>query len=335
MNVLVTGGGGFLGTKICQKLQARGDRARAFQRSYYEELERSGIEQVQGDLTSYQSVYDAMNGMDAVIHVAAKAGIWGSESDYMRINYEGTRHVVDAAKSLGITRLVYTSTPSVVHGGKSLTGIDESTPYPELDEFLSPYPRSKSLAERHVLKAHGPNLATVALRPHLIWGPGDNHLIPRLIDRAEKGRLFLVGDGTNMVDSVFVDNAADAHLLALDQLSPTAACGGKAYFITQGEPMPMKELINAMLGAAGLPPCEKHISVGLAKFAGATLEMAHKVFAPSVEPRMTRFLASQLATDHYYSIEAAKQDLDYQPALSFAEGIDRLKSHLESKHSDD
>ena len=225
----------------------------------------------------------------------------------------------------GITRLVYTSTPSVVHGGKSLTGIDESTPYPELDEFLSPYPRSKSLAERHVLKAHGPNLATVALRPHLIWGPGDNHLIPRLIDRAEKGRLFLVGDGTNMVDSVFVDNAADAHLLALDQLSPTAACGGKAYFITQGEPMPMKELINAMLGAAGLPPCEKHISVGLAKFAGATLEMAHKVFAPSVEPRMTRFLASQLATDHYYSIEAAKQDLDYQPALSFAEGIDRLK----------
>ena len=181
----------------------------------------------------------------------------------------------------------------------------ESAPYPELDEFLSPYPRSKSLAERHVLKAHGPNLATVALRPHLIWGPGDNHLIPRLIDRAKKGRLFLVGDGTNMVDSVFVDNAADAHLLALDQLSPTAACGGKAYFITQGEPMPMKELINAMLGAAGLPPCEKHISGGLAKFAGLPLKWliksSHKCGA-----RMTIF-ASQLATDHYYSIEAASK----------------------------
>ena len=144
MNVLVTGGGGFLGTKICQKLQARGDKARAFQRGYYEELERSGIEQIQGDLTSYQSVYDAMTGMDAVIHVAAKAGIWGTESDYMRINYEGTRHVVDAAKSLGITRLVYTSTPSVVHGGKSLTGIDESAP--TLSSMSSSHP---TLAQNH------------------------------------------------------------------------------------------------------------------------------------------------------------------------------------------
>lgn len=330
MNILVTGGGGFLGTKICQKLKARGDRVLAFQRGYYEELEASGVEQIQGDLTSYQALLDAMNGMDAVIHVAAKAGIWGAESDYMRINYEGTRHVVDAAKALGVTKLVYTSTPSVVHGGQSLTGIDESAPYPELDEFLSPYPRSKSLAERHVLKAHGPALATVALRPHLIWGPGDNHLIPRLIDRAQKGRLFLVGDGENIVDSVFVDNAADAHLLALDRLSPSASCGGKAYFITQGEPMPMKALINAMLGAAGLPPCEKHISVGLAKFAGAALESFHRIFAPSVEPRMTRFLASQLATDHFYSIEAAKRDLGYSPALTFAEGIAQLKTHLET-----
>ena len=331
MNILVTGGGGFLGTKICEKLKARGDSVRAFQRGYYKPLEDLGIEQVQGDLTSYQAVHDAMTDMDAVIHVAAKAGIWGSESDYMRINYEGTRHVVDAAKALGIKKIVYTSTPSVVHGGDSLTGIDESAPYPELDEFLSPYPRSKSLAERHVLKAHGPTLSTVALRPHLIWGPGDNHLIPRLIDRAQKGRLFLVGNGDNMVDSVFVDNAADAHLLALDQLSPEAACGGKAYFITQGEPMPMKALINAMLGAAGLPPCEKHISVGIAKFAGATLEGLHRLFAPSIEPRMTRFLASQLATDHFYSIEAAKRDLGYTPALSFAEGITRLKSHLETE----
>ena len=157
-------------------------------------------------------------------------------------------------------------------------------PTPELDEFLSPYPRSKSLAERHVLKAHGPNLATVALRPHLIWGPGDNHLIPRLIDRAKKGRLFLVGDGTNMVDSVFVDNAADAHLLALDQLSPTAACGGKAYFITQGEPMPMKELINAMLGAAGLPLVKSISRLGwlnsLALPLKWLIKSSHQVWSP-------------------------------------------------------
>ena len=234
-------------TKICQKL-GRGDRARAFQRGYYEELERSALSRSRRPILSIGLRRDERYGCCD----SCRCQSWdlGLRIRLYAYQLQGTRHVVDAAKSLGITRLVYTSTPSVVHGGKSLTGIDESTPYPELDEFLSPYPRSKSLAERHVLKAHGPNLATVALRPHLIWGPGDNHLIPRLIDRAEKGRLFLVGDGTNMVDSVFVDNAADAHLLALDQLSPTAACGGKAYFITQGEPMPMKELINAMLGAA-------------------------------------------------------------------------------------
>ncbi len=329
MNILVTGGGGFLGTKISQKLKDRGDTVRTFQRGHYADLVERDIEQVQGDLTSYQSVHDAMVGIDAVIHVAAKAGIWGPESDYMRINYEGTRHVVDAAKAHGIKRLVYTSTPSVVHGGDSLAGIDESAPYPELDEFLSPYPRSKSLAERYVLKAHGASLATVALRPHLIWGPGDNHLIPRLIDRARQGRLFLVGDGSNLVDSVYVDNAADAHLLALDRLAPEASCGGKAYFITQGEPMPMKDLINAMLSAAGLPPCERTISVGVAKAAGAVLETAHKIFMPSVEPRMTRFLASQLSTAHYYNIDAAERDLDYKPRLSFAEGIQELAVHLQ------
>lgn len=324
MKVLVTGAGGFLGFAIARMLVERGDSVVSIQRNHYDSLAALGVEQQQGTLANDEAVMRAATGCDAVIHVAAKAGVWGKYQDYFASNVEGTRNVLKACQHLGISRLVYTSTPSVIHAGGDVAGADESLPYP--DHFETAYPETKAIAEREVLAANSEYLSTVALRPHLIWGPGDNHLFPRVIDRARKGRLRLVGGGESLVDTVYIDNAAHAHLLALDRLRPGAACAGKAYFITQGEPVPQREMINRMLAAAELPPCTRTISPGMAYFAGAVLETAFKLVGAQNEPPMTRFVAKQLATAHWYNIEGARRDLGYAPLVSFDEGMERLAS---------
>ena len=324
MKVLVTGAGGFLGFAITRMLVERGDSVVSIQRNHYDSLEALGVEQHQGTLANEDAVMRAAAGCDAIIHVAAKAGVWGNYQDYFASNVEGTRHILNACRHLGIARLVYTSTPSVIHAGGDVAGADESLPYPA--HFDTAYPETKAMAEREVLAANSPSLSTVALRPHLIWGPGDNHLFPRVIDRARKGRLRLVGGGESLVDTVYIDNAAHAHLLALDRLQLDAACAGKAYFITQGEPVPQREMINRMLAAAQLPPCTRTISPGMAYFAGAVLETLYKLVGAENEPPMTRFVAKQLATAHWYNIDAARRDLGYAPLVSFDEGMERLAS---------
>lgn len=322
MTVLVTGGGGFLGGAIVRRLVADGVAVRSFSRGRYAELEALGVASFQGDLGDADAVMRAVDGCDAVFHVAAKAGVWGDARDYERINVTGTEHVLAACRRAGVPRLVHTSSPSVVFDGRDEEGADGSLPYPS--RFLCDYPRTKALAERAVLDANDATLSTVALRPHLIWGPGDPHLVPRIIERARAGRLRLVGDGSNLVDSVYVDNAADAHLAALARLSPDAACAGRAYFITNAEPVPMAELINGILGAAGLPPVTKRISPRVAYGVGATLEAAYRLLGRRDEPLMTRFVARQLATAHWFDPEPARRDLGYEPRVSIAEGLERL-----------
>ena len=325
--ILVTGGGGFLGGAVARELLARGESVRSMQRSDAPKLRVLGVDVVQADLADAESVLAASKGCDAIIHVAAKAGVWGHYADYHRANVVGTRNTIDACRQHGIQRLVFTSTPSVIHAGGDVEGVDESAPI--ATHFETAYPATKAEAERLVLAANGPDLATVALRPHLIWGPGDPQLVARILGRARAGRLRLVGGGTKLIDSTYIDNAAYAHLLALDRLKPGAPCAGKAYFITQGEPLPQRELINGILKAGGLPPCQKSISPKAAFALGAVMEIVWRLLGRTDEPVMTRFLARQLATAHWYDIAAARRDLDYAPLITVAEGLARLEAHLQ------
>ncbi len=327
MKVLVTGGGGFLGGAIVRRLVARGDAVRTLQRGEYPALAALGVECVRGDLGDAALVQAAVRGCDAVIHTAAKAGVWGPFEDYYRANVVGTRNVLAACRVVGVKRLVYTSSPSVVFDGRDEAGIDETAPYPA--RYLAHYPRTKAEAERAVLEANGPELATVALRPHLIWGPGDPHLLPRLVALAKSGKLRLVARDDNLVDSTYVDNAALAHVLALDALSRAdvphrPACAGRAYFISNGEPLAMAELVNKLLAAKGVPPVTRTISPGLAYAAGAMLEMLYKLLRRRDEPPITRFVARQLSTSHWFDLTAARRDLGCEAEVSLAEGLARL-----------
>jgi len=317
--LLVTGAGGFLGLAIARMLKARGHAVRSLSRQRYASLAELGVVQIEGDLADPKIVLRAVDGVDAVLHVAAKPGIWGRYSDYFQANVVGTDNVLAACQQSGVNRLVYTSSPSVVHTGADLSGVDESAPVPA--RFHAHYPATKALAEKAVLRANGPDLATVALRPHLIWGLGDNHLLPRIAARARAGRLRLVGGGHKLIDTTYIDNAAAAHLNALDRLEPKAACAGRAYFISNGEPRPVRVIINGLLKAAGVAPVEKEISARSAWLVGAVLEGIWSAFKLKGEPPMTRFLAEELALAHWFNIDAARRDLGYSPTIGIDEGL--------------
>ena len=329
MKALVTGGGGFLGAAIVRRLRQRGDEVHSFSRGRYPELDALGVTQHQGDLADSIAVSRAAANCDIVFHVAAKAGVGGRYRDYHRANVVGTANVLTACRHHGIERLVYTSSPSVVFAGRDMAGVDESVPYPS--HYDAAYPQTKAIAERMVLQANGPTLATVSLRPHLIWGPGDNHLIPRILARARAGRLRRIGTESKRIDSVYIDNAADAHLLAADRLAPGSPIGGKAYFIAQGEPVPLWDLVERILHAAGLGPVTRSISPRSAYALGWLLETMYAVFRPHDEPPMTRFVARELTTAHWFDITAARRDLGYEPKVSLEEGLRRLTIWLRSR----
>lgn len=326
MHALVTGAGGFLGQYITRQLVARGDKVRALSRGNYPFLTELGVESVQGDIQDAAAVERACRGVEAVFHVAAIAGIWGKWQTYYGINVVGTRNVIAACRKNGVPRLIYTSSPSVTFAAEDQCGIDESAPYPK--RWLAHYPHTKALAEQDVLAANGDNVRTCALRPHLIWGPGDQHLIPRLLTRARAGQLRRVGAGKNLIDAVYVENAAAAHLLAADKLQTGSPVCGKAYFITNGEPVNCWDWINVILSLAGVPRVTKSISYRAAYAAGAVLEGIWTLTGRTDEPRMTRFLAAQLATSHYFNIAATRRDLGYEPRISMAEGMQRLGDSL-------
>lgn len=326
-NVLVTGGGGFLGRAIVERLVARGDRVRSFSRQFHPTLQRMDVEQIQGDVSDFSSVSAACRGRDVVFHTAAKPPPWGAPADYVRTNVTGTRNVIRACIEQRVPRLVYTSSPSVIMGGGDLEGVDESYPYPA--RYTAAYPATKAAAEQAVVAATGETLATIVLRPHEIWGPGDPHFVPRLLARA--GRLKQIGDGRNRIDTVYIDNAADAHLLAADQLKRHPQLSGKIYFISQDEPIPAWDMINAILKAAGREPVTRTIPFRAAWLAGALFEALYRFLPLPGEPPMTRFVAQALATSHWFDINAARRDLGYTPGVTTAEGLRRLEKWLKTK----
>lgn len=329
MKALVSGGGGFLGGALVRRLVGEGAAVRSLQRGVYPELDALGVEQIIGDIADPNVVERAVAGCEVVFHVAAKVEMWGGYEPFYRTNVIGTDNVLAAMRRHGAARLVFTSSPSVVHGRGDLAGVDESAPYP--DRFEAAYPQTKAMAEMAVLAANDPDLATTALRPHLIWGPGDRNLVPQLIARARAGRLRFVGDGSNLVDTTYIDNAVDAHLGAAARLAPGAACAGRAYFISNGEPRPIREVVNGILGAAGLPPETRSVPLQAALAAGFVLEGLHRLRPSKNGPAMTRFIARNLATTHWYDISAARRDLGYEPKVSIAEGLERLREWFENQ----
>jgi len=329
MNALVTGAGGFLGLYLVEQLVARGDSVRGLCRGRYPELEALGVEVVRADLRDREALIAACQGMDVVFHVAAVAGLGGPWKHYYRTNTLGTRHVVEGCRQHGVGRLVFTSSPSVTFDGSDQCGVDESAPYPS--RWLCHYPHSKALAEQYVLEANGKDgLLTCSLRPHLIWGPRDRHLIPKLLARARTGRLRRVGDGRNLVDMIYVENAAAAHLAAADALRPGSAVAGRAYFLSQGTPVNCWQWIDQILALAGLPPVRKSISLSAAWRLGWAMEGVWRLLRLGSDPPMTRFLAAQLATNHYFDISRSRNDFGYEPHISTEEGMRRLKTSLSS-----
>lgn len=328
MKTLVIGGGGFLGKAIALQLAARGDDVTVFGRNKYPKLEKLGIKCLQGDICEIDSLQAATEGMETVFHSAAVAGIWGKWKHYHTINTIGTRNVVDTCVKADVEKLIFTSSPSVVYNGTDQRNVDESAFYPK--RWLCHYPRSKALAEQHVLDSHDKTkLLTCALRPHLIWGPGDPHLVPRMIERAKLGKLKRVGNGQNKVDMIYVDNAAAGHLQAADALTKDSPVGGKAYFLSDGDPIPMWTWINEVLEIAGVSRIKRSVSFKTAYNAGFVLEKFYEMMGWwDSEPVMTRFLACQLATDHYYNISAAKRDFGYQPIVSYEQAMENLGQYL-------
>lgn len=326
MKVLVTGGGGFLGQAICAQLVAAGHDVCAFNRNRHPALDDLKVEQRIGDVASLDSVSAAAEGIDAIVHSAGKVGGWGRLEDYYETNVRGTDIVLAACELQHVRKLVFTSSPSVVHNGADLEGVNESAPY--ATHFSSAYARTKALAEQRVLAANGDQLASVALRPHFIWGPGDPNLLPRILDQARRGRLRLIGNKPKKIDTTYVDNAAEAHVLALNKLDIGSPIAGKTYFISQGEPITHEALINAWLKAAGLPPETRHLPLGLANFLGTALETIYAGLRIQTEPPLTRFSVEMLSTAHWFNIAAARRDLGYAPRVSMSEGMARLSQHL-------
>ena len=330
MHALVTGCGGFLGAEIVRQLLDRGDTVTGVARGAYPELESRGMKLERGDLTDANFVQRVVREVDAVIHTAAKAGVWGRWEDYFAINKLATDSVINACRASAIRTLVYTSSPSVTFDGEHQRGVDESVAY--ATSWMCDYPHTKALAEQAVIASHQlGELHTVSLRPHLIWGEDDPHILPRVVERARRGRLRIVGDGTNRVDTVHVINAAAAHLDALDSLTADPErCGGRAYFITQDEPVNCWDWIGEICEIHGVRPPAKRISFNAASRIGGILETVSRVLGKTQEPPMTRFLAAQLAKDHYFDITAAKQLLSYRPRISMSEGLNRLRDKVTS-----
>ncbi len=335
MRALVTGGGGFIGQAIVAALRARGDEVRTLARGAYPALATLGCTVLRGDLADAGAVLRAAEGCDVVFHVAAKAGVWGRREEFERTNVQGTEHVITACVAANVPKLVFTSSPSVAHAGGDLEGVDASHPYPPEAAYAAEYPRTKAIAEKRVRTANGRalaraggRLATVSLRPHLVWGPGDNHLVPRIVARAQTGRLRIVGDGRALVDSTYIDNVVDAHLAAAGALTVQGPLGGNAYFVSNGEPLPIGALINRIVAAAGLPPVTRHVPFRVAYAAGAVSEFVYRVLRREGEPLMTRFVAEQLATAHWFDITPCARDFGWTPRVSIDEGMKHLAAWL-------
>ena len=327
MKALVTGGGGFLGGAIVKLLLSKGAEVRSFSRGVYPQLTKLGVDCLRGDLNDREAAAAACRACDTVFHVAAKVGMWGRYGDFVETNVNGTANMLEAAKAAGVSRFIFTSSPSVVFAGGDVEGWNETAPYPA--KFDSYYAGSKARAEQLVLAANSPQFSTIALRPHLVWGPGHDHLISGIVSKGRAGKIRRIGDFNELIDTTYIDDAARAHWLAAEKLSPGAPCAGKAYFISQGDPRPNWDIINMILAAAGAGPAVKRVPYGPAYAAATAMEIFWRRAGLKTEPPLTRFVVQQLTTAHWFDISAARRDLGYSPEVTIEQGMKRLQEWLD------
>lgn len=316
MTVLVTGASGLLGGAVAALLAAQGHEVRTFQRR---PSGVAGVEDARGSLTDPRAVEEALDGVDGVVHLAAKVSLAGDPGDFDRVNVDGTRRLLAAAQRAGVERFVQVSSPSVAHAGSSITGDDAEPADPE--HARGDYARTKARGELLALAADAPGFAVVAVRPHLVWGPGDTQLVARIVERARAGRLPLLGDGQALIDSTYLDNAASAIVAAHDRAREVH---GQAYVVTNGEPRPVAELLAGICRASGVEPPRWSVPASVARIAGSLVERVWAVRPGEDEPPMTRFLAEQLSTAHWFDQRRTRADLRWTPAVTLDEGLARL-----------
>jgi nucleoside-diphosphate-sugar epimerase len=323
MKVLLTGGRGLIGGVIAQELVARGHEVTVLQRTPSGlDLHERLTEQL-GDIRDPSVMNHACKGMDGVIHAAALVGITGSWSDFESVNVQGTQSVLDAARLAGVSRFVYVSSPSVAHSGRALVGAAAGVAEP--DSVRGHYARSKAIAERMVLAQSSATFAAVAIRPHLVWGPGDEQLVGRIVDRARSGRLVLIDHGRALIDSTYSTNVGSAVVSGLERVG-RADVNGRAFVVSNGEPRTVAELVTRIVSAAGLPAPSRSIPYPAAYVAGAVVEGVWRLSGRRTEPPMTRFLAEQLATAHWFDQRDTQQALDWRPEVSLDEGFAELRN---------
>jgi nucleoside-diphosphate-sugar epimerase len=322
MKVLVTGGSSLIGAGVVAALTARSDEVVVQQRRRSDAVAQLDVRQELGDIRDPDVVNQAADGCDAIIHLAAKVGVVGEWQEYRSINVDGTRNVLAAARRHCIARVVHVSSPSVAHGGEPIIGGGADAPV--LGRRHAWYPESKALAEIDALAAASNALGVVAIRPHLVWGPGDTQLVGRIVERAASGRLALVGGGRALVDTTYIDNAIGALVAALDAVAPGASCSGKAYVVSNGEPRMIRELVEGICLAAGVPFAPREVSLRVGRSLGVIVERAWPLLRRTDEPPLTQFLAEQLGTAHWFDPRPANIDLDWSPTVSIDDGLVRL-----------
>ncbi|MFB9376539.1 NAD-dependent epimerase/dehydratase family protein [Kineococcus gynurae] len=319
MKVLVTGASGMLGRETALALARRGDAVRVLQRRSSGLLGTDGIEETRGSLSDPAALVRAVDGMDAVVHLAAKVSITGPHTEYVATNVEGTRALLAAAREAGVGRFVQVSSPSVAHAGHALVG--EGTAPADPAGAHGSYAVTKAQAELLALAADAPGFAVVAVRPHIVLGPGDTQLVQRIAERARAGRLPLLDDGAALIDTTYVDNAVDALLAALDRAPDVH---GEAFVVTNGEPRTVSEVFARICRAAGVPAPTRRVPAAAAKVAGSVVERVWTAARMADEPPMTRFLAEQLSTAHWFDQRRTREALHWEPRVSLDEGFDRL-----------
>jgi 2-alkyl-3-oxoalkanoate reductase len=314
--VLVTGASGFLGRAVTAHLVASGHEVRTLQRR------PSGVDgatDVLGSITDRVSLTRAVEGAGGVVHLAAKVSLTGPGREFRAVNVGGTRSLLDAAEDAGVTRFVQISSPSVAYAGAALAGVGAEPADPR--RARGDYARTKAEGELLALARDSATMHVVAIRPHLVWGPGDTQLVARIVDRARRGRLPLLDGGTALIDSTYIDNAASGISAALDR---APAAHGHAYVLTNGEPRPVGDLLAGMCLAAGVPPPRWSVPAWLGRTAGSVIERAWAIAPGTDEPPMTRFLAEQLSTAHWFDQRDTRQALAWTPSVSIDEGLRRL-----------
>ena len=316
MRILVTGATSLIGRSVAARLRDRGDDVTVFQRS------PSGLDVTErlGDMADRDAVVAAVDGAEGVVHLAAHFAATGPWQPFEMVNVAGTRFILEAAREAGVDRFVHVSSPSVAHTGQSLIGAPAGPADP--DGARGHYARSKAQGELIALASHSPSMAVVAIRPHLIWGPGDTQFIERIVSRARAGRLVIVGSGRSLIDTTYVDNAADALLAALDR---APMIGGRAFVVTNGQPRTVRELLNRIVVAAGLEPPRVRVPYHLARTGGLVAERIWEGLGREDDPPMTGFVAEQLGTAHWFDQRETRRALEWEPAVTLAEGFQRLR----------